>query len=74
MNLLDIQPIRTEADYTASLAAVADLVDADPALGTQEGDVLDILTILIERYEAELFPHEALAPFDATKSSPENVR
>ncbi|AET89357.1 hypothetical protein BSFA1_16460 [Burkholderia sp. SFA1] len=64
---MEIHPIRTEADYTASLAAVAVLVDADPAPGTPEGDALDILTILIERYEAERFPLAAPSPIEAIK-------
>jgi HTH-type transcriptional regulator / antitoxin HigA len=64
---MHIHPIRTEADYTATLAAVSELVDADPAPGTPEGDALDILTILIERYEAEHFPLAAPTPVEAIK-------
>ncbi|KVE26453.1 transcriptional regulator [Burkholderia singularis] len=64
---MNIQPIRTDADYKAALAAVSALVDADPAPGTPEGDQLDILSILVERYEAEHFPLDAPSPVEAIK-------
>jgi HTH-type transcriptional regulator / antitoxin HigA len=64
---MDIHPIRTEADYSSALAAVAVLVDLDPEVGTPEGDALDILAILIERYEAEHFPLPAPTAIEAIK-------
>lgn len=64
---MDIHPIRTGADYDAALKVVSALVDADPAPGTPEGDQLDILSILIERYEAEHFPLNAPSPIEAIK-------
>ena len=44
------KPIQTEADYTAALARLDMLMDA--AFGTPEGKELDILTDLVEHYEA----------------------
>ena len=64
---MDIHPIRTEADYEAALKAVSALVDTDPAPGTPEGDELEILAILVEKYEAEHFPMAAPNPIDAIK-------
>jgi HTH-type transcriptional regulator / antitoxin HigA len=64
---MNIHPIRTETDYEAALAVAATLVDADPVPGTPDGDQLDILSILIERYEAEHFPLNAPSPVDAIK-------
>ena len=64
---MDIHPIRTEADYEAALKAVSALVDMDPAPGTPEGDELEILAILVEKYEAEHFPIAAPNPIDAIK-------
>ncbi|HSE73838.1 MAG TPA: helix-turn-helix domain-containing protein [Dongiaceae bacterium] len=49
-----IRPIRTKADYRAALKEVERLWDANP--GTPDGDVVDVLTTLIEAYEAEHFP------------------
>jgi HTH-type transcriptional regulator / antitoxin HigA len=58
-----IRPIRTKADYRAALKEVERLWDADP--GTAEGDVVDVLTTLIEAYEAEHFPIAAPDPISA---------
>jgi HTH-type transcriptional regulator / antitoxin HigA len=58
-----IRPIRTRADYRAALKEVERLWDADP--GTSEGDVVDVLTTLIEAYEAEHFPIAAPDPIAA---------
>ncbi|MEK6347538.1 MAG: transcriptional regulator [Burkholderia sp.] len=64
---MDIQPIRTEADYDAALKAVSALVDTDPAPGTPEGDRLEILAILMEKYEAEHFPMPSPTPVEAIR-------
>ncbi|MCA8404570.1 transcriptional regulator [Burkholderia cenocepacia] len=64
---MNIHPIRTEANYEAALKAVSALVDLDPAPGTPQGDELEILAILVERYEAEHFPMVAPNPIDAIK-------
>lgn len=53
-----LKPIRTKAEYDASLAEVDALMGA--AAGTPEGDRLDVLAVLIEAYEAERWP--ILAP------------
>jgi len=64
---MDIHPIRTEADYEAALKAVSALVDMDPASGTREGDELEILAILVKKYEAGHFPMAAPSPIEAIK-------
>jgi len=46
-----IKPIRIEADYEAALARIDALMDAEP--GTPEGEELDVLTDLVEHYEAK---------------------
>ncbi len=51
---MNIKPIRTKADYRAALKTVEGLMRA--RAGTPEGDVLDVLTTLIEAYEREHFP------------------
>ncbi len=50
---MNIFPIRTDADYEAALARIDSLMDAE--LDTPEGDELDILTTLVESYEAKHF-------------------
>jgi HTH-type transcriptional regulator/antitoxin HigA len=46
-----VRPIRTEADYQAAIDEVDGLMMA--RAGTAEGDRLDVLSTLIEAYEAE---------------------
>lgn len=54
---MDIRPIRNERDYDAALAEIDLLMDAAP--GTPEGDRLEVLTTLVEAYEARHHPIEA---------------
>jgi HTH-type transcriptional regulator/antitoxin HigA len=58
-----MKPIRTEADYDAGLERIEALMDAE--LGTPEGDELEILASLIERYESDRFPIAAPTPLAA---------
>src|SRR5271157_576991 len=51
MSIGKIKPIRTEADYETALARIDALMDAEP--GTPKGDELDVLTDLVELYEAK---------------------
>jgi len=60
-----VKPIRSEGDYEANLARLDDLMDA--ALGTPEGDELEILATLIERYEDQRFPIAAPTPLAAIR-------
>ena len=64
---MDIRPIRTEADYRATLAQVSALLEADPEPGTPQGDRLDILVTLVQAWEARHFPIEAPDPVEAIK-------
>lgn len=49
--MVAVRPIRTEQDYEAALSDVETLMTA--RAGTPEGDRLDVLSTLIEAYEAE---------------------
>lgn len=49
-----IKPIRNDADYEVALARIDALMDAEP--GTPEGEELDVLTDLVEHYEARAVP------------------
>jgi HTH-type transcriptional regulator / antitoxin HigA len=60
---MQLRPIRTEADYEAALGQIERLMDAEP--DTSEGDCLDILTTLVEAYEAAHHPIEAPDPIAA---------
>jgi HTH-type transcriptional regulator / antitoxin HigA len=64
---MNITPIPTEADYKATLAIVSKLVDKDPAPGTPDGDRLDVLTTLIQAYEAKHYPIPSPDPIRALR-------
>jgi len=64
---VDIRPIRTKADYKATLKEISGLVETDPAPGTPAGDRLDILATLVQAYEARHFPIDPADPVEAIK-------
>ena len=54
--MVNVRPIRTEDDYELALARIHEIFHAE--IGTPEGDELDILTSLVELYEAKHHPIE----------------
>ena len=61
----NLKPIRTKADYEASLAEIKRLWGARS--GTPEGDRLDILATLIDVYENDHYPMDPPDPIEAIK-------
>ena len=61
--MMEIRPIRTEAHYRAALKDIERLWDAEP--GSPEGDHVEVLSILVEAYEAEHHPIPAPDPIAA---------
>jgi len=64
-NTMNIQPIKTEKDYQKALKRLEQIFDAK--IGTKEGDELEILSILIEKYEDIHFPIDLPDPIEAIK-------
>lgn len=64
---MQIRPIRTDADYKATLKEVSHLMESDPDLGTPEGDRLDVLVTLVQAYEAKHYPIDLPDPIEAIK-------
>lgn len=62
---MNIKPIKTEHDYNVALERVNFLFDAKP--DTIEGDELDILVTLIEKYEQIHYPIPEPDPIEAIK-------
>jgi len=62
---VEVNPIRTEADYEAALRDLAAVWGA--AEGTPEGDRLDVLATLIEAYESRHHPIDPPDPIDAIR-------
>ena len=60
---MEIRPIRIEADYQEALAEIERLFDAAP--GTPESDRLEVLTTLVEAYEANHYPIPLPDPIEA---------
>ncbi|GAB2912408.1 helix-turn-helix domain-containing protein [Rheinheimera gaetbuli] len=63
--MMDIKPIRNDADYRAALQVVEQLMLAQP--DTAEGEKLDVMVTLIEAYEAKHFPMDLPDPVEAIK-------
>ena len=62
---MNIKPIKTEKDYQKALKRLEVVFDARP--GTKDGDELEILSVLIEKYEDDHYPIEAPDPIEAIK-------
>ena len=62
---MNIKPIRNEQDYQNALQRLNEIFDAKR--GTEEGDELEILSILIDNYENEHFPIGMPDPIEAIK-------
>lgn len=62
---MNLKPIKTEHDYHQALQRLEDIFDAQKE--TKEGDELEILGILIDSYEKEMFPIELPDPIEAIK-------
>ena len=58
--MVDVSPIRTEEAYDAALEEIGRLLEAEP--GSPEYDRLDVLSTLVEAYEAIHYPMEAPDP------------
>lgn len=62
---MEIRPIRSDEDHAAALAQIERLWNAPE--GSQDGDRLDVLTTLVEAYEARRWPIEAPDPVDVLR-------
>ena len=62
---MEIKPIKTEADYEAALAEIDTLIDVPE--GCPEEDRLELLSILVEAWEAEHYPIDPPDPVEAIK-------
>lgn len=62
---MNIKLIRTEADLAAAFARIDQLWGAEQ--GSAEGDELEVLALLIEKYEEEHCPMPPSSPIEAIK-------
>lgn len=62
---MNIKPIKIKKDYQEALNRLEKIFDAK--LGTKQGDELEILSLLIEKYEDEKYPIDFPDPIEAIK-------
>jgi HTH-type transcriptional regulator / antitoxin HigA len=62
---MNIKPIKTRKDYQVAMNRLEGIFDAKP--GTPEGDELEVLGILIDKYEQEHYPVGYPDPVEAIK-------
>src|SRR3990172_1081732 len=63
--MMNIKIIKTEAEYEEALARIDSLMDAPP--GSPQEDELELLSLLVEKYEEERFPIDPPDPVEAIK-------
>jgi HTH-type transcriptional regulator / antitoxin HigA len=49
--MMDVKPLHNEQDYDWAIREVARYFEAEPALGTDDGDRFEVLSTLIKEYE-----------------------
>jgi len=57
--------LRTEKEYEAAVAEIERLLDEGSEEGTEAFDRLELLSVLVEHYEEERYPMEAVTPQEA---------
>lgn len=60
-----IKPIKNEVEYRATLKELEKVWNAKP--NTKEGDIFELLVLVIEKYEDEHYPIPHLDPIEAIK-------
>lgn len=62
-----VKVIKTDDDYRKALVEIDILMASDPALGTPDGDTLELLAFLVSKYEEDHFPFDKPDPVEAIK-------
>ena len=67
MAKMEIRPLRSERDYDWALREIERYFENEPRRGSPEADRFDVLTDLIEAYEAKHWPVDPPEVIDAIK-------
>jgi HTH-type transcriptional regulator/antitoxin HigA len=62
---MNLKPIKNKIHYNQALERINELWGAKP--NTEEGDELDVLVLLVEKYEEEHYPIPPSDPVEAIK-------
>lgn len=60
-----IKAIRSQEDYQVALQTLRSLIGQNPVPNTDEADQLEVLSVLIDKYENEAFPSELPSAIEA---------
>jgi len=63
-----LKPIKNEIDYDNALARVDELMELNPDLGSKESDELEVIVMLIEKYEEKEWAISEPDPIEAIKA------
>lgn len=69
---MNINPIKTEADYDEALKRFYEVFDAP--IGTEDSDEADILALMVEEYEKKYYPIGPPDPIEAIKIRMEEMQ
>jgi len=64
---MNIKPIHNETDYDKALERVDELMALNPAMGSTQSDELEVLALLIEKYEEKAWAISEPDPIEAIK-------
>ena len=64
---MQLKILKTEKDYDKALNRIDELMELNPKLGTKESDELEILALLVEKYEELNWNIETPDPIEAIK-------
>ena len=67
MTMQAIRPVRNKEDYEDARREASAYFDHEPEPGSAEADRFEVLTLIIENYEAKHFPIGAADPVEALK-------
>ncbi|WP_159567075.1 helix-turn-helix domain-containing protein [Budvicia diplopodorum] len=59
--------LRSKEDHDEALVRMAQLMASEPEIGTEKGDELEILALLVEDYERKNHPIDKPSPIEAIK-------
>ena len=62
-----LKPIKNEIDYDNAFMRVDELMELNPELGTTESDELEVIVMLIEKYEEKEWAISEPDPIEAIK-------
>jgi HTH-type transcriptional regulator/antitoxin HigA len=71
---MSIRPIHNEKDYDNALDRVDELMDLNPAMHTAQSDELEVLVLLIEKYEEKAWKISEPDPIEAIKVRMEEMQ